>query len=283
MIPPNVLSRLVQLEQLYVCNSFTQWELKGVNNERASLAELKHLSLLTTLELNILNANMLPKNLLFKKLKRYKIFIGDVWDQFDKPESSRALKLKLNSSFELEQGIKMLLSGIEDLCLDKLKGVKSIISELDSKGFQQLKHLHVQNNSEMKYIIHSNGLGIADVVFPVLEIFSLKNMINLEEICHGQIPLTSFRNLSIVKVEHCEKLKFIFSSSTAEDLSQLQTLEIRDCSIMGAIVEKEEGRIEDRDMKLFPQLRRLLLHCLPKLVSFLIDAGEVIPESEQVY
>ena len=59
---------------------------------------------------------------------------------------------------------------------------------------------------------------------------------------------------------------------------------------MGAIVEKEEGRIEGRDMKLFPQLRRLLLHCLPKLVGFLstqnsdlIDVGEVIPESEQVH
>ena len=58
---------------------------------------------------------------------------------------------------------------------------------------------------------------------------------------------------------------------------------------MGAIVEKEEGRIEDGDMKLFPQLRRLLLHCLPKLMSFsstqnsdITDAGEVIPESEQV-
>ncbi|XP_030957693.1 disease resistance protein At4g27190-like [Quercus lobata] len=287
VIPPNVLSNLKQLEELYVRDSFAQWELEGVNNERASLAELKHLSLLTTLEVNIPNANMLPKNLLFKKLKRYQIFIGDVWDQFGKSESSRALKLKLNSSFELEQGIKMLLSGIEELCLDELKGVKSIISELDSKGFQQLKHLHVQNNSEMKYIILSKGLGIADVVFPVLEIFSLKNMINLEEICHGQIPLTSFRNLSIVKVEHCEKLKFVFSSSIAKSLSQLQTLEIRECSIMGAIVEKEEGRIEDTDMKLFPQLRRLLLHCLPKLVSFLstqnsgiIDAGEVIPESE---
>ncbi|KAF3970561.1 hypothetical protein CMV_005761 [Castanea mollissima] len=287
VIPPNVLSNLKQLEELYVCDSFTQWELEGVNNERASLAELKHLSLLTTLEVNIPDANMLPKNLFFNKLKRYKIFIGDVWDQFDKPESSRALKLKLNSSFELEQGITMLLSGIEDLCLDELKGVKSIISELDSKGFQQLKHLHVQNNSEMKYIIYSKGLVIADVAFPVLEIFSLKNMIKLEEICHGQIPLASFRNLSTVKVEHCEKLKFIFSLSIAKSLSQLQTLEIRECSIMGAIVEKEEGGAEDRDMILFPQLRHLVLHCLPKLMSFLstqnsdiIDAGEVIPESE---
>ena len=86
MIPPNALSNLKRLEELYVWDSFTQWELEGVNNERASLAELKHLSLLTTLEVNIPNANMLPKNLLFKKLKKYQIFIGDVWDQFGKSD-----------------------------------------------------------------------------------------------------------------------------------------------------------------------------------------------------
>ena len=49
VIPPNVLSGLIQLEELYVSISFTQWEIQGVNNERASLAELKHLSQLTTL------------------------------------------------------------------------------------------------------------------------------------------------------------------------------------------------------------------------------------------
>ena len=56
---------------------------------------------------------------------------------------------------------------------------------------------------------------------------------------------------------------------------------------MGAIIIKEEGEIEDTDMILFPQLRHLELHQLPKLVSFLIrqksvinDAGEIIPECE---
>jgi hypothetical protein len=287
VIPPNVLSRLIQLEELYVGNSFTQWEVEGLNNERASLAELKHLSQLTTLEVHIPDANMLPKDLLFEKLKRYKIFIGDVWDWSDKHENSRALKLKLNTSFQLESGIKMLLNGIEDLCLDELKGVKSIIYELDTEGFQQLKHLHVQNNVEIKYIIDLRGLVIDYIVFPALEIFSLKNMNNLEEICHGQLPLTSFRNLRIVKVEHCEKLKFVFSSSIAKGLSQLQELEIRECSIMGAIVLKEEAGVEDRDMILLPQLRHLVLHRLPKLMSFLStqksvinDAGEIIPECD---
>uniref|UniRef100_A0A2N9EHJ0 Uncharacterized protein n=1 Tax=Fagus sylvatica TaxID=28930 RepID=A0A2N9EHJ0_FAGSY len=287
VIPSNVLSRLIQLEELYVRNSFTQWEVEGLNNERASLAELKHLSQLTTLEVHIPDANMLPKDLLFERLKRYKIFIGDVWDWSDKHENSRALKLKLNTSFQLESGIKLLLNGIEDLCLDELKGVKSIIYELDTEGFQQLKRLHVQNNVEIKYIIDSRGLVIDYIVFPALEIFSLKNMNNLEEICHGQLPLTSFCNLRIVKVEHCEKLKFAFSSSIAKGLSQLQELEIRECSIMGAIVLKEEAGVEDRDMILLPQLRHLVLHRLPKLMSFLStqksvinDAGEIIPECD---
>ncbi|XP_030957822.1 uncharacterized protein LOC115979881 isoform X1 [Quercus lobata] len=286
VIPPNVLSCLIQLEELYFGNSFSQWEVEGLNNERASLAELKHLSRLTTLEVHIPDANMLPKDLLFEKLQRYKIFVGDVWDWSDKHENSRALKLKLNTSFHLERGIKMLLNGIENLCLDELKGVKSVIYELDMTGFQQLKHLHVQNNVEIKYIINSRGMVISDVVFPVLEILSLKNMINLEEICHGQIPSASFRNLSIMKVEHCEKLKFIFSSTIAKGLPQLQELVIKECSIMGAIIIKE-GEIEDRDMILFPQLRLLELHQLPKLVSLLNtqksvinDAGEIILDCE---
>ncbi|KAL4637305.1 hypothetical protein ACB092_03G068200 [Castanea dentata] len=287
VIPPNVLSCLIQLEELYVGNSFTQWDVEGLNNERASLAELKHLSRLTTLEVHIPDANMLPKDLLFEKLQRYKIFVGDVWDWSDRHENSRALKLKLNTSFHLERGIKMLLNGIENLCLDELKGVKSIIDELDMTGFQQLKHLHVQNNVEIEYIINSRGMIISDVVFPVLEMLSLKNMINLEEICRGQIPSASFRNLSIMKVEHCEKLKFIFSSTIAKGLPQLQDLAIQECSIMGAIIIKEGGEIEDRDTILFPQLRHLILHQLPKLVSFLStqksvtnDAGEIIPECE---
>uniref|UniRef100_A0A2N9IXF9 NB-ARC domain-containing protein n=1 Tax=Fagus sylvatica TaxID=28930 RepID=A0A2N9IXF9_FAGSY len=61
VIPPNVLSRLIRLEELYVGNSFTQWEVEGLNNERASLAELKHLSQLTTLEVHIPDANILAK------------------------------------------------------------------------------------------------------------------------------------------------------------------------------------------------------------------------------
>ena len=127
-------------------------------------------------------------------------------------------------------------------------------------------------------------LAATEIVFPVLEKFSVKNMINLEEICHGKLPLTTFCNLRIVKVEHCDQLKFVFTSTIAKGLLQLQEVEIRECSIMGAVVIKEEGDIEDGEI-LFPQLRRLALQRLPKLMSFLntqssfiTDAGEIIHE-----
>jgi Leucine-rich repeat (LRR) protein len=66
VIPPNALSSLVALKELYMGNSFVQWEAKGLNN--ASLVELKNLSHLITLEIHIPNASNLPKDLLFEKL-----------------------------------------------------------------------------------------------------------------------------------------------------------------------------------------------------------------------
>ncbi|KAG2693661.1 hypothetical protein I3760_08G106800 [Carya illinoinensis] len=93
-----------------------------------------------------------------------------------------------------------------------------------------------------------------------------------------------------VKMKNCEKLKFVFPSSVAKGLSKLQELHIKECNIMGAIVVKEEGKIEDTDMIFFPQLRLLALEHLPKLMSFLrtknsfaTDVGEIILEGTLVF
>jgi len=84
-------------------------------------------------------------------------------------------------------------------------------------------------------------------------------MTGLEEISHGQLLiLRSFDNLRIVKIKHCDKLKFDFSSSIARGLSQLEQLEIRECSIMEETILKV----------LFPQLIFLILKELPILKRF---------------
>ncbi|KAG6646087.1 hypothetical protein CIPAW_08G169000 [Carya illinoinensis] len=227
VIPPNVLSSLVDLEELYMREINVQWEVEGASNEgkNASLAELKKLSHLFTLEVDIPNANNLPKDLFTEKFERYKICIGDIisWETLFKEEAfSRTLKLKSNMN--------------ESNC------TKIALYELNREDFKKLKHLHIQNNGNIKYI---PKLRTPVVAFPILETFVLKDMISLEEICQGNLPLTSFKNLKVLK-------------------------NITRCNNVGAIFVKEEYRIEDQgDMMLYGRLQTLVLKDLPKLVSFL--------------
>ncbi|XP_042992984.1 uncharacterized protein LOC122319131 isoform X1 [Carya illinoinensis] len=273
VIPPNVLSSLVNLEELYMREIKVQWEVEGPSNEgkNASLAELKKLSHLTTLEIDIPDVNNLPKDLFSEKLERYQICIGDIpcEDRLFKEEAfSRTLRLKLNTSFQLDFGIKMLLKRTEYLYLNESNSTKSVLYELNREDFQKLKHLHIRNNGDIKHILE---LRTPAVAFPILETFVLEDMISLEEICQGNLPLESFKNLKVLKVENCEKLRFIFSSSIARGLSLLEELIITSCDNLGAIfVKEEEDGIEDQgDMMLFGRLQTLVLADLPKLVGFL--------------
>ncbi|KAL5741070.1 hypothetical protein ACOSQ2_030250 [Xanthoceras sorbifolium] len=291
VITPNVISSLTQLEELYMGNSFVQWEVKGQSN--ASLSELKQLSRLTTLEIHVLDAQIIPQDLLiFDKLERYKIFIGDVWDWSGKYETSRTLKLKLNNSIYLGNWVKSLLHRTEDLYLDELKGVKNVNfpNKLNGEGFQQLKHLHVQNGLELQYIVNSIERGLCNV-FPKLESLFLQNLINLKQICHGRLVSESFRKLRIIKVGKCDRLRHLFSFSMAKNLLQLQEIDVIGCKKLEEIifVESEEQVHQNESITRIQltQLRSLTLQCLPRLIAFgfntftpNIGSQEILAEDE---
>ncbi|KAF2298638.1 hypothetical protein GH714_024446 [Hevea brasiliensis] len=103
-----------------------------------------------------MDANIMPKDLFSEKLERFKVFIGDEWDwdwyECERSDDYKTLKLKLGRSALLER-VKVLLMKTEDLYLDDLKGVRSVLDELDDQGFPELKHLHVQNSLGIQYII----------------------------------------------------------------------------------------------------------------------------------
>ncbi|XP_031276402.1 probable disease resistance protein At4g27220 isoform X2 [Pistacia vera] len=273
VIPPNVISSLSQLEVLYIGHSFVNWEVEGCDNERcnASLDELKHLSNLTTLDIHVHDAKILPKGLFSEKLERYRIFIGDEWDWSGNYETSRTLKLKLNTSIFPEDNIISQLKGVEDLYLDELHGVENVLNELDGEGFPQLKHLHAQNNPYFLCIVDS-AHWVPHNAFPLLESMFLCNLINMEKICRGQLTAGSFCKLRTIKVENCSKLKNIFSFSIARGLPQLETIEVNGCSNMEEIFAIEnEDEINDNEAteKIeFSQLRSLTLKSLPCLTSF---------------
>ncbi|KAJ6996087.1 disease resistance protein [Populus alba x Populus x berolinensis] len=271
VISPNVLSSLTRLEELYMGNSFLKWEAEGPSSERnnACLSELKLLANLITLDMQITDADHMFKDLFlsFQKLDRFRIFIGDGWDWSVKDATSRTLKLKLNTVIQLE-GVNTLLKITEELHLQELNGVKSILNDLDGEGFCQLKHLHVQNCPGVQFIINSMRMG-PRTAFLNLDSLFLENLDNLEKICHGQLMVESLGNLRILKVESCHRLKNLFSVSMARRLVRLEEITIIDCKIMEEVVaEESESDAADGEPIGFTQLRRLTLQRLPQFTSF---------------
>ncbi|KAF3457899.1 hypothetical protein FNV43_RR02559 [Rhamnella rubrinervis] len=242
VIPPNVISRLVNLEELNMERSFKNWKVEGVVNDEennASLREIKNLAKLTTLFLHIPEANMLPKDLFSTEVKRFNITLGADDDHF---EGSRILKLKFQCSINSllgERGFKMLLKRSENLYIDGIKGLKNLVYELNrDAGLPHLKNLKV-NNVETQYVIKSaveHYLSDDHNILPSLETFSFKQMGNLENICFGE--RTSPESLGKLREAKAERQGAVNSESAVN-----QCIE-------------------------FPKLKEMKLSNLPKLIGF---------------
>ena len=187
---------------------------------------------------------------------------------------------------QIDNGIEVLLKSCEYLDLTPKEGIKNILYEVDKEGFPQLKRLNVRNSTEIQYIV--NLMEVQCVAFPVLQLLSLDNMKNLEEICHDQVPMGSFLSLKKLKISECEKLTSVFSLTMFGCFSQLQEIKIEDCKVMCAIFSKErKHEIQvNHDIRTdiidFTQLRSLFLRNLPNLVGFHPDAVSQLLFNEKV-
>ncbi|KAG5232518.1 disease resistance NBS-LRR family protein [Salix suchowensis] len=272
VISPNVISNLSLLEEFFVGNSFHHWDNEGHNN--ASLIELEHLSHLTNLDVHMLDSHVMSIDLFSRRLERFRIFIGDVWDWDGAYETLRTLKLKLNESTDhLKYGVLMLLKRTEDLYLLEMKGIKNVISELDSEGFPQLKYLHLHNSPDIQYIIDTmKGVPANIFPFPMLESLFLYNLASLEKIYHGTLNTPSFGKLQMLEVKHCNKLKNLFSFSIARGLLLLQSIKITCCRNLEEIVVEESEEFDNKNEEInlmeFTQVRSLSLKYLPNLRNF---------------
>ncbi|PPR83755.1 hypothetical protein GOBAR_AA36953 [Gossypium barbadense] len=200
IIPPNVLSSLSKLEELYMEGSFAEWENEGVvDNKRrnASLDELNNLSRLTTLYVRISDIQMIPKHRFIETLNRYRIIVGNhprsKW--LRRHECSRTLELQLYTNICLDNGVKMLLGKAEDLYLDLegLEGIKNVLAELNKgNDFPHLQSLHVQNGMQVQYIT-MNKIEFSELRFIKLE--RLPQLISF--CCQEERCSTSFEPLPL--------------------------------------------------------------------------------------
>ncbi|PPD81530.1 hypothetical protein GOBAR_DD21516 [Gossypium barbadense] len=242
IIPPNVLSSLSKLEELYMEGSFAEWENEGVvDNKRrnASLDELNNLSRLTTLYVRISDIQMIPKHRFIETLNRYRIIVGNhprsKW--LRRHECSRTLELQLYTNICLDNGVKMLLGKAEDLYLDLegLEGIKNVLAELNKgNDFPHLQSLHVQNGMQVQYIT-MNKIEFSELRFIKLE--RLPQLISFccqEERCSTSfepLPLFIYQtyhrssNLRRLIISGCGKLEHLLSPSVARSLVAIPSLE----------------------------------------------------------
>ncbi|GLT51846.1 hypothetical protein SLA2020_252250 [Shorea laevis] len=278
VIPPDVLKSLSQLEELYLGNSFDQWEdVKKQDKRNASLDELTQLENLTSLEVRIHEINMIPDDLFSIELNRYKICIGDVWNNWGSPfEHSKILKLKHDGSIRSDQ-VEKLPKKVEELHLEKLNAVKDVFNELHQKDFQELKYLHVKNiDLEIEHLFFNPEKENYNEVLPKLEELFLHSLKGLQKIFHGEFENSSLEKLRILTVTGCNRLKNLFSFSVAKQLHNLRKIIVTDCSDIVEIVDDEEE--EDANVRtaeaagdvieLAAQIQCLRLQRLTAFISF---------------
>ncbi|GMI78962.1 hypothetical protein HRI_001565500 [Hibiscus trionum] len=307
IIPPDVLSRLSKLEELYMDESFAEWEdADVVGNERrnASLDELNSLRHLTTLHVDIPDAQMIPKHWSIKTLEKFRIFIGNypVWKRFKEHGDSRILKLKLYRNVNLGDGVKMLLRKTEDLYLEGLEGTKHVLEEsYNGDDFSHLKRLRVKKCKQVQHITikkefeelrsirledlpqlisfcsqdernstssNSEHLPLfgKQVVFHGLESLELCS-IKAKRIWHNH-TYSWVSKLTTLIISGCSELEHLLSPSLATSLVQLQRFEIKDCECLREIIFTEEIEEESKDVICFPQLNSLYLEGLQNLIMF---------------
>ncbi|KAF7847185.1 hypothetical protein BT93_L3248 [Corymbia citriodora subsp. variegata] len=255
IIEPGVLESMVNLEELYMQNSFDLWEAEDKTpRSNASLAEFKNMKKLSTLHIAIPRSATLSRDLPFGKLKMYEILIGDVWNWSNEYNESRTLKLKLDSGNLLhEEWVQRCLQRAQNLHLVGLRDNHSI-QDLCFEGFQELKYLHIQNNPSLHYVVHSTE-DIQCTAFTKLESLFLENLKNLEKICSGRLALGSFSKLKIVKLDNCENI------------------EISSCHLIKQIVADAEADENGDEIDVDPKvkscnLRLLTLRNLSEMRSF---------------
>ncbi|THG00390.1 hypothetical protein TEA_002106 [Camellia sinensis var. sinensis] len=241
VIPPNVISKLTQLEELYISDTFDQWEVEGTDQQRenASLLELNSLTLLKTLKVHM------PRSMGLPKLTRFSISIGENIKYKENYFSTRILKLSL-CGIPIENKFRDVLEKVEVLYLNKLPGLKKVLlHDRDGGGFLELRHLEVIECNDVECLLGMPARRL--------------------KIQPQSLP-GSFSKLRELHVRNCG-FKCLFSLSIARVLARLTHLEIENCEDMEEIVGNE-GQENDEEI-IFLQLKIMTLRNIPKLRSFL--------------
>ncbi|KAB2607006.1 disease resistance protein [Pyrus ussuriensis x Pyrus communis] len=149
----------------------------------------------------------------------------------------------------------------------------------DSNDDDNLKNLYVINCNSMEVIFQLKGPKHEESshsveAFKKLRFFLLRTLPSLTRVWEtgSSQPMftgSSFGNLKSLSVDHCNQLKYLFSSSIVKLLVSVEDIKVKNCEQMEEIVAAEE---EAGEIITLPKVKSIELANLPKLKYFCGEA-----------
>ncbi|KAL7197646.1 hypothetical protein ACSBR2_020222 [Camellia fascicularis] len=163
------------------------------------------------------------------------------------------------------------------------KLIKVFQAQLLSR-LQNLQELSIEYCSLLEKMFE---LEVADCtehdskIFSLLKSLKLKSLSQLNHISErDSIGFMYIPQLSILDIDGCDNLRFLFTQSMTQCILQLQKLEIRGCKMMSTIVREEDSQGEILVDKIeFTQLKVLRLYDLQNLVSIFLKVTSTVATS----
>ncbi|KAH7842547.1 hypothetical protein Vadar_006601 [Vaccinium darrowii] len=286
-IPHGVLSSLSKLEELYLGNSFSGWdvveEVKDITVTNACIAELALLPNLVTLDIYVpcIECSVWPSDVvLLENMRAFDISLGK-WNKFffvhSYPSTNRLAldSLDKSRSFMEIRGLKMLLKITRFLLLRSVTLENHNFFSLDEDGFQHLSELEVDNCLDLECLINTSNCYLAKEAFCALKILRLSNLPQLMHLWKGPSQLVCLCNLTKdISIKLCYQLDVIVSDVGGEGEHEIESpaAEEQDEIVSdvgrGGEHEIESPVAEEEGEIVFPELKSLELWYLPKFTDF---------------
>lgn len=245
---PHALSSLSSLEELHIPDGFRIWD-EAAREFSPISPELSILTRLTNLAIHLDDAMSCPDENICKNLLRFKISVGQAYRSWEHSSATRSLKFFHGN---LEGGVKTLVERAEEVFLLEVTGLQNFFTITDREAFVDLTRLIIKECNDAEHLAR----------IPDKQVHQ---------------PLRSFSKLSVLEIKD-SGFKYLFCTSFARCLVQLQKLFIYDCEEMEEIVRNESHEDIEENI-VFPNLTSMKLYSLPELKSFYRGNGISVQQS----
>ncbi|RWR88331.1 putative disease resistance protein [Cinnamomum micranthum f. kanehirae] len=261
-IPSNVMSGLCSLEDLRMHRTNVNWA-KGsefaVEND-VTIGEVGKLKRLTILKITIKDSDCVEEDVFLQqlpKLKRFKVLIGPC----DNLNMNCMKQVHINGGNNYSRGVKVMVAHTEGLELfeSDVKNVSHLVGVANS-----LRMLNIDWCTKMEFILDWSDVG--ENALQNIEELRLEDLPSLQKLFKGEMPQRCLRKLNEIYLSGCVNLKSLFSSEMVQNLDQLQSLHVMNCTGLEEIIEGHDKSLPENP---FPQLRNFTLEVLPKLKSII--------------